>query len=190
MTQFNTESSTRWLCWPSRIAQRHSTDIPQSSHQDSSQWTDTSLVYRTSHYLTSRSRFARTDFARRAFRCSAPTVWMSGTRCQGQKSVLAHCLYLNRGLKRTSSARVLLTIRSLVSRHTSGRHACVSSANILDAADSLSGIWPLLALVLGQDKPVSLRSHECCMVTEYCSPTSTVAHVIKRQTLPLRFINN
>jgi len=52
--------------------QRHSTDIPQSSHQGSSQCT-----LRSSGVPLFDKPFARTDFAKRAFRCSAPTVWNS-----------------------------------------------------------------------------------------------------------------
>ena len=48
--------------------------------------------------------FARTDFARQAFRCSAPAVWNS---LPETISALTHCLYLNLGLRRTSSIRLL-----------------------------------------------------------------------------------
>jgi len=72
--QFNTEASTRWLCWPSRVAaapqHRHTSVV--SSKLESVNEHFTRLQY---HYWTSRSPG---DFARRlrrAFRCAAPTAW-------------------------------------------------------------------------------------------------------------------
>ena len=53
--------------------QRYSTDIPQSSHQGSSQWTDTCL----SAVPLLDKPFTRTEFARWAFHCSVATVWNS-----------------------------------------------------------------------------------------------------------------
>jgi len=49
--------------------------------------------------------FTRSDFARRAFRCSAPTVWNSLP--ETIISVDSHCLSLNLGLRRTSFIRLL-----------------------------------------------------------------------------------
>jgi len=89
------------MCWPSRVQQRHSTDIPQSSHQSFCRWTDTLLVCRPS-----AGQPVRQDTSR-----DKPFVvpcHLSGTRCLRQYSALTHCLYLNLGLRRTSSVRLLI----------------------------------------------------------------------------------
>jgi len=83
--------------------QRHSTDIPQSSHQGSRQWTDTSLVWGP---ITDKP-FTRTDFASRAFRCSAPTVWNS----LPETIISADSLSVFKSrLKTYSSVRLLINI--------------------------------------------------------------------------------
>ena len=72
---FNTESSTRWLCWPSRVAaapqHRHTSDVISRLAS-----VNRHFARLPSHYCMGMP-FARTDFARQAFRCSAPAVWNS-----------------------------------------------------------------------------------------------------------------
>ena len=80
-----------------------STDIPESSHQGSRQWTDTSLVWGP---ITDKP-FTRTDFASRAFRCSAPTVWNS----LPETIISADSLSVVKSrLKTYSSVRLLINI--------------------------------------------------------------------------------
>jgi len=96
---FNTESSTKWLCWPSVAA------APQHRH--------TSVVISRlssvnghfarlpSHYWTSRSsgQTSRDELL-------VVLRQLSGTRCLRQ-SALTHSLSLNLGLRRTSFIRLL-----------------------------------------------------------------------------------
>ena len=68
---FNTESGIRWLCWPSRVAAAptyHSRHIKARVSE---------RTLRSSAVPLLDKPFARTDFARRSFRCSAPIVWNS-----------------------------------------------------------------------------------------------------------------
>ena len=64
---FNTELSTRWLCWPSRAAaapQHRHTSVVTWSHQGSRQWTDTSLVWGpTTWQAVHQDRLRETSFS-------------------------------------------------------------------------------------------------------------------------------
>jgi len=50
------------------------TTVPQPTHQPQRQRTDTTLV---GYAILLIQPFARTDFAKRSFRCAAPSVWNS-----------------------------------------------------------------------------------------------------------------
>jgi len=92
---FNTVSSTRWLCWPSRVAAAplHRRTSVVTSRLASVNGHFTRLQW---HYWTSRSpgQTSRDELF-------VVLRQLNGTRW------LTHCLYLNLGLRRTSSVRLL-----------------------------------------------------------------------------------
>ena len=86
--------------------QRHSTDIPQSSGQGSRQWTDTSLVCRpTTGQAVRQDRLRETILSLFCANCLELVAWDTN-----QRWLTVH-MYLNLGLRRTFSVKLLINTR-------------------------------------------------------------------------------
>ena len=72
---FNTELTARCLCWHTRLWSLN-TSVPRYLSQRINRRVNARTLRSTATQLLIQP-FARTDFAKRSFRCAAPSVWNS-----------------------------------------------------------------------------------------------------------------